>query len=75
MGHCRPVITRGTEGIGRTSTNSIKVMNKEITDPKQTEQKPDGQKKSYKRPELKKHGKLKSTASQTVSTYTYTYIT
>ncbi len=32
--------------------------------------------KAYQRPELKKHGKLKSTASQTtVYTYTYTYIT
>jgi len=26
---------------------------------------------SFKRPELKKHGKLKNTASQTVVTYTY----
>lgn len=29
---------------------------------------------TYKRPELKKHGKLKNKASA-VSTYTYTYIT
>jgi hypothetical protein len=26
---------------------------------------------TYKRPELKKHGKLKNTASQSISTYTY----
>jgi hypothetical protein len=32
-------------------------------------------KPSFKRPELKKHGKLKNTASQQVSTYTYTTIT
>jgi hypothetical protein len=30
--------------------------------------------KSYQKPELKKHGKLKNKATQ-VSTYTYTYIT
>ena len=29
---------------------------------------------SYKRPELKKQGKLKNTASQSVSTYTYTTV-
>ena len=50
-------------------------MNKELTNQKQTEKKSEGQNKTYRRPELKKHGKLKSTASQTVSTYTYTYIT
>jgi len=31
--------------------------------------------KSYKRPELKKHGKLKNKASQTTVVYTYYYIT
>jgi hypothetical protein len=46
-------------------------MNKEIPNPKQTEQKSEGQKKTYQRPELKKHGKLKNTATQSVSTYTY----
>jgi hypothetical protein len=32
------------------------------------------EKHPYQKPELKKHGKLKSTATQT-SVYTYTYIT
>jgi hypothetical protein len=36
-----------------------------------TTSKESAKKPSYQRPELKKHGKLKNTASQTVVTYTY----
>jgi hypothetical protein len=55
-------------------------MNKELTSPKRNEEEMLGQVKAYTRPELKKHGKLKSNATQTstytyISTYTYTYIT
>ncbi len=53
-------------------------MNKETADQQQAVEKVESQNKAYTRPELKKHGKLKSNASQYVTnvyTYTYTYIT
>jgi len=49
-------------------------MNKNETKLDTTEQNPEVPSHLYKRPELKKHGKLKNTASQTVSTYTYTIV-
>ena len=48
-------------------------MNKQVTNRKPTEEKVEVQSKAYRRPELKKHGKLKNAASQYYSTYTYTY--
>jgi len=46
-------------------------MNKDKSKVERTEKNSEVSVSSYKRPELKKHGKLKNTASQSVSTYTY----
>ncbi len=48
-----------------------------MQDPKTETIKPEAKEPNqrYQKPELKKHGKLKSAASQTTVVYTYTYIT
>jgi hypothetical protein len=50
------------------------LMNKKMTNRKPTEEKLEVQSKAYRRPELKKHGKLKSTARDSVVVYTTYYV-